>query len=425
MGSSLRILSAFFIIACLSAPFAQSLSAIKKLNVAVMTLKSGSGMSAEEADLICDRLRGELFNTGKVNVMEREQMQTILKEQGFQQSGACTDAACMVEVGQMLGVEKLVTGSIGKLGNLFMINLRVIDVKSGQITRVVSRDVKGAIEDVVTNLGSIAAELVDGTANKTQTIIGYNNPPPKAEPVAVEEKKEPAVTTTKLESEPVAVIDEREELNRNRGGMQMGFGMMFGRMQSKYTNTFDDGINTFALDTTLLAPLVIKTASLKFMIKAGPILTVDIGSGFSWGTEATDSSTSFASRRKDEIFYGMIPITFGLSFTKRFYPLKINVGIIGDYNFMWANYPAVNRWPDSLTVQFGSGWSIGTKAGLEFMLGTHVGISADFIWKYQLETTNADYKINDANGNWLYDNNVQRVFVMPPIGFNAGFNVYF
>ena len=55
-----------------------------KKNIAVINLKNGSGVTAGESELISDRLRGDLFNTDKVNVMERDQMQEILKEQGFQ-----------------------------------------------------------------------------------------------------------------------------------------------------------------------------------------------------------------------------------------------------------------------------------------------------------------------------------------------------
>jgi curli biogenesis system outer membrane secretion channel CsgG len=84
----------------------------KKLNIAVTTIKNASGVTEGEVELLADRLRAELFNTGAVNVMEREQMQEILKEQGFQQSGACNDEACLVQMGQMLGVQKLVSGSL-------------------------------------------------------------------------------------------------------------------------------------------------------------------------------------------------------------------------------------------------------------------------------------------------------------------------
>jgi len=129
-------------------------------NIAIITLKNGDGVSAADAELITDRLNAELFRTGKVTMMEREQINAVLKEQGFQRSGACTDAECLVEMGQVLGVRFIATGSIGLLGKMYMVNLRLIDVRSGQIERVVSKDVKGGIEDVVLHLRGIARMLI-------------------------------------------------------------------------------------------------------------------------------------------------------------------------------------------------------------------------------------------------------------------------
>jgi hypothetical protein len=124
-----------------------------------MSFKGSSGVTQEESDLLTDRLRVELFNTGIVDVMERDQMQAILKEQGFQKSGACTDEGCMVEMGEILGVQKLITGSIGKIGSMYLLNARIIDIKTAKITKSVSEDVKGNLEHVVERLPVVAARL--------------------------------------------------------------------------------------------------------------------------------------------------------------------------------------------------------------------------------------------------------------------------
>lgn len=130
-----------------------------KTAIAVLTLKEASGVSTGEAELLTDRLRIELFNTGGFSVMERDQMNVIMREQGFQHSGACTDEGCMIEIGQLLGVTQLVTGSVGRLGSLYMINVRSIDVRTGSFVKVVSEDIRGRIEDVVGVLPAIAAVL--------------------------------------------------------------------------------------------------------------------------------------------------------------------------------------------------------------------------------------------------------------------------
>ncbi len=129
---------------------------------ALSEIMAKSGLTESEVSLIADRLRLEMYNTGQVTMVEREQMKSILAEQGFQSSGACDDDGCLVEIGQLLGVKFIVAGSMGNLGTLMMVNLRVINVETGTINKVVNRDIKGGVEQVVKELPSIAAALVPG-----------------------------------------------------------------------------------------------------------------------------------------------------------------------------------------------------------------------------------------------------------------------
>ena len=145
-----------------------------KRKFAIMDLRNGNGVTSGEAQIITDRLRIEIFNTGEAAIMERNQMNEIMKEQGFQMSGLCSDDGCMVEVGQVLGVERLVGGSIGKLGSMYLLNFRVIDVSTAQITSVVSLDIKGSIEEVVYKLSAIASQLTSENSG-SQTVLTVNS----------------------------------------------------------------------------------------------------------------------------------------------------------------------------------------------------------------------------------------------------------
>ena len=86
-----------------------------KQTVAVLEFE-GRGISQLESKTLTDRLMSEMVNTDAVIMVERNQMDEILNEQGFQQSG-CTSSECAAEVGALLGVQNMVSGSFGKLGN--------------------------------------------------------------------------------------------------------------------------------------------------------------------------------------------------------------------------------------------------------------------------------------------------------------------
>jgi TolB-like protein len=131
-----------------------------KKNIALMEFIA-RGLGETEAAIISDRIRLELKNTGVFNVIEREMMNAILKEQSFQQSG-CTESECLVEVGQLLAVEKMVGGSISKVGNLFVIEARIIDVKTGSIDYNVAEDYSGPIELLLVNVTKKVAQRLAG-----------------------------------------------------------------------------------------------------------------------------------------------------------------------------------------------------------------------------------------------------------------------
>lgn len=135
---------------------ALSLAQPAKLNIAVQEL-TGKGIDQSAAGIISDRLRAELINTGVFRVMERAEMESIFREQGFQKSGACDEASCLVEVGQLLGVERMVAGSIGKVGDFFTISLRMINVATGEILFTVNVDYQGDIKDVISKVTGDAA----------------------------------------------------------------------------------------------------------------------------------------------------------------------------------------------------------------------------------------------------------------------------
>jgi len=155
----------------------------KKPLVAISPLEAKK-VDAEEVDLITEALAGELQNSGAFRVMERGQMDRILKEQGFQASGACEGSECAVEVGKMLGIDRIVVGSVGKIGTLFIINTRMVDIATGEILASVRRTKDGELKDVLTDLvPQVARGLASGKTDE-QAVPVVAAPPPPPKPVA-------------------------------------------------------------------------------------------------------------------------------------------------------------------------------------------------------------------------------------------------
>ena len=107
-------------------------------------------IGAPEVQILTDRFRVELANTDSFKLVERPAMEEILNEQGFQQSG-CTSNECAVEVGKLLGVERMIAGTVGKIGELFTITARVVNVQTGEIINQHSIDCRCSIETLLTS----------------------------------------------------------------------------------------------------------------------------------------------------------------------------------------------------------------------------------------------------------------------------------
>ncbi len=136
-----------------------------KINIAVLDLDP-TGIAKPDAEFLSHRLRTELFETGQFQVIEREKMNEILTEQGFQQSG-CTSVECAVEIGQLLNVAVMTAGNIGKIEDLYSISVRMIDVKTGAIIKTATQDFEGKLSEVLTDvIPEIASELASYEVNK-------------------------------------------------------------------------------------------------------------------------------------------------------------------------------------------------------------------------------------------------------------------
>ena len=132
-----------------------------KTTLAILDFE-GRNISQGEALTLTDRFRNEIIKTNKYIIVERAAMDEILKEQGFQQTG-CTSNECVVEVGQLLGVRQMISGSIGKVGDIFTVSVRIIDIQTGKILNMTDYDNRGDISEMLTRgMKEVVLKLVTG-----------------------------------------------------------------------------------------------------------------------------------------------------------------------------------------------------------------------------------------------------------------------
>jgi len=121
-----------------------------------------SGISQLEATSLTNRFRTAVGDVGAMRLVERGMMEEVLQEQGFQQTG-CTSEECAVEVGQLLGVQNMIGGSIGRVGETFTLDVRMISVQSGISLVTKQKTYAGKIDGLIIEVEVLAYELYGTT----------------------------------------------------------------------------------------------------------------------------------------------------------------------------------------------------------------------------------------------------------------------
>ncbi|MCB4792046.1 MAG: CsgG/HfaB family protein [Elusimicrobia bacterium] len=110
---------------------AQNMNKLPNKRLAVSDFTDILGNDTEEGKLLSEQIITKLSQNPNIIVVERKQLQKVLEEQKLALSGATeTDTQ---NVGKLLNVDAIVSGTIAHLDDYEEINARMIDVKTGQI----------------------------------------------------------------------------------------------------------------------------------------------------------------------------------------------------------------------------------------------------------------------------------------------------
>ncbi len=118
------------------------------------------------------------------------QRDNILEELQFSGSG-CTDESCQLEIGKMLQANKMIVGSMGAVGNLQILNVKLVDVETGETLKSASKE--------YANMD----EMLLGSTQLVNELLGLQ--PEDATPIEVAVPKDKSETQT----DPGAVSDTK------------------------------------------------------------------------------------------------------------------------------------------------------------------------------------------------------------------------
>lgn len=131
----------------------------EKSYIAVLNLEAKGDTRKEIATVLSESLRNALVETKRFHVVERANMDAILQEQGLSLQD-CTNSECIVKVGELLSAEKIVAGSIGRLGQTYSVEIQLTNVETGQIEKTATERCQCVEDDLFKVIDYVAKKLV-------------------------------------------------------------------------------------------------------------------------------------------------------------------------------------------------------------------------------------------------------------------------
>ena len=113
---------------------ARAQATFKKTKIAVLDFTlQGQGFETEDMGaIVAEWFITALVKAGRFDVVERGMIHKILEEQKLAMSGVVDDTTA-TQIGKLLGVEAIISGSVLKLQSVLEINARIIDVETASI----------------------------------------------------------------------------------------------------------------------------------------------------------------------------------------------------------------------------------------------------------------------------------------------------
>jgi hypothetical protein len=143
------------------------------------------GVSEVEAEVLSEKLRSHITqlvqsptfaarsDKDRYDVIERQDMDRIFEQFDIQNTGCVTDS-CAIEFGKMLQADRILQGTIGKVGDTYSVSARIVSVETTRTIANTDRQYRGSIDNVLnTVIPLIGDDLILGRQQKKSKKMWY------------------------------------------------------------------------------------------------------------------------------------------------------------------------------------------------------------------------------------------------------------
>ncbi len=148
---------------CMTFMVATNVSAAEKKRIRLAVLDFTPNNTTKEYALsVRNKMEVALFQTKAFKLVERREINSILREHGLQMTGV-TDTSSALEVGRLLAAEYIAVGSVDRTSG-YTVTLKIIKVERGSVkfAHAENAQTDNDIQDAVNSIAELAAKSIAG-----------------------------------------------------------------------------------------------------------------------------------------------------------------------------------------------------------------------------------------------------------------------
>ncbi len=144
--------------------------------IMVWRLEAKTGVSEKDIDSLSSYLMAEVEKYSGRQVVSYQDTELVLRtEEKRQQVGMECDDKCLAEIGHAYGVPEAIAGDLGRVGDVWILNIRRVKLRGVGVLKRASRQVKGkTIGAMVDTLPGAVAELFGKKDMRTYRVAAYS-----------------------------------------------------------------------------------------------------------------------------------------------------------------------------------------------------------------------------------------------------------
>ena len=144
------------------------------------------GVDTRTARIVGEALLAEVRKLDRIAAVSMREIQDLLSFEEQRQLVGCSDESCLAEIAGALGVDELLTGTVGRLGASHVLAIKRLDMKTATTRASISRRMVVADgEEFLAAIGPAVAELYPGyeprpgqSRGVAAEVVARLNPPP-------------------------------------------------------------------------------------------------------------------------------------------------------------------------------------------------------------------------------------------------------